>query len=480
MTTEYRRGFCSVADEHDRVPLHPEQQGRLPAWLRGSYIRNGPGRFAWRHDQVKHWFDGMAMLFRIEMHGDVLKYSNRFVRSDAFTQSERAQRLCFPGFASYPKLGFIRRLLAWFAKPESGHNTNVNILRSGRRYYALTEVSGDIEFDPVTLQTLTTIVPDDELAGEIDTAHPVYDPVRREFVNLSIRYGRRSFYCYYRQKDDIRHREKIACIPTGRPSYVHSFAMSENYIVHVESPLVVNPLRLRFGNLPYIECFRWRPERGVGIKLIERSSGRVTHRFEAEPFFAFHFINAFEQDGRLCFDVAAKNDASLIDDLYLDNLLHNDSRPIRQHSELRRYSLPLDGGTAVDCEVLGTDYVELPAYNAARCAGRRHRYVYAISHNTDVADDFENQLVKIDCDSRSSLTWYREHCYPAEPCFVAAPGAQAEDDGVILSIVLDADRGSSFLLLLDAKTFEEITRCYLPHVVPFGFHGQFYRDLTQQ
>jgi carotenoid cleavage dioxygenase-like enzyme len=45
---------------------------------------------------------------------------------------------------------------------------------------------------------------------------------------------------------------------------------------------------------------------------------------------------------------------------------------------------------------------------------------------------------------------------------------------VVLSVVLDADAGSSFLLMLDAATFEEIARAEAPHHVPFGFHGQFF------
>lgn len=66
-------------------------------------------------------------------------------------------------------------------------------------------------------------------------------------------------------------------------------------------------------------------------------------------------------------------------------------------------------------------------------------------------------------------------CYPCEPVFVAAPGAQLEDDGVILSVVLDGMRGTSFLLVLDVATFIEIGRAEVPHHVPFGFHGQYFR-----
>ncbi len=64
------------------------------------------------------------------------------------------------------------------------------------------------------------------------------------------------------------------------------------------------------------------------------------------------------------------------------------------------------------------------------------------------------------------------------------PGFMQEDamgmppDEELLSVVLDADRGVSFLLVLDAATFTEIARAELPHPVLFGYHGQFYGDLS--
>jgi carotenoid cleavage dioxygenase-like enzyme len=45
---------------------------------------------------------------------------------------------------------------------------------------------------------------------------------------------------------------------------------------------------------------------------------------------------------------------------------------------------------------------------------------------------------------------------------------------VLLSVVLDGDRNTSFLLVLGATTFTELARAQAPHVVPFGFHGQYF------
>ena len=46
-------------------------------------------------------------------------------------------------------------------------------------------------------------------------------------------------------------------------------------------------------------------------------------------------------------------------------------------------------------------------------------------------------------------------------------------EGVIVSVVLDGQRGRWFRLVLDAQSFEEVGRAFAPHVIPFGFHGEF-------
>ena len=63
---------------------------------------------------------------------------------------------------------------------------------------------------------------------------------------------------------------------------------------------------------------------------------------------------------------------------------------------------------------------------------------------------------------------------------MAHPDAEHEDDGVLLSVVLDARSETrqprSFLLVLDAADLSELARAHAPHHIPFGFHGQFARD----
>ena len=89
------------------------------------------------------------------------------------------------------------------------------------------------------------------------------------------------------------------------------------------------------------------------------------------------------------------------------------------------------------------------------------------------------QLKKYDFSSGDTKTWRdprKEFEIYGEPVFVAAPDAQAEDDGVILAPMMAHEPGQrSALVVLNAKTFSEVARAYSPSdvKVPFSFHGEF-------
>ena len=55
---------------------------------------------------------------------------------------------------------------------------------------------------------------------------------------------------------------------------MHSFGLTERWLVLAEFPYVVNPLRLAFSGRPYIENYRWRPELGTRFHLFDRAHGR--------------------------------------------------------------------------------------------------------------------------------------------------------------------------------------------------------------
>jgi beta,beta-carotene 9',10'-dioxygenase len=109
----------------------------------------------------------------------------------------------------------------------------------------------------------------------------------------------------------------------------------------------------------------------------------------------------------------------------------------------------------------------LPRINYETRAGKPYRYVWGTGIQS--RGDFLDSILKIDIEAGSAARWYEAGLYPGEPVFVPHPSAGSEDEGVLLSVVLDIDKDRSFLLVLDAATLEERARAEAPHVIPFIF-----------
>jgi carotenoid cleavage dioxygenase-like enzyme len=223
---------------------------------------------------------------------------------------------------------------------------------------------------------------------------------------------------------------------------------------------------------PYIENFRWKPGRGTRFHVIERSTGRAVGSYDAESFFSFHHVNAFEDGDDLVVDLVGYDDASIIDAFYVNRL--EDSSNELPLGTLRRFRLPVSGEQRpVQAETLSPTCIELPSFDYSRMnMSADHRYVYGVGLHD--RQGFYDQLVKIDLRDGSARTWHEPGQYPGEGVFAGRPGRTDEDDGVVLSVVLDAARGTSYLLALDAHSLTEVARAELPHPVLFGYHGQFY------
>lgn len=83
-------------------------------------------------------------------------------------------------------------------------------------------------------------------------------------------------------------------------------------------------------------------------------------------------------------------------------------------------------------------------------------------------------IVKKDvCSSFGDLSWNVADQYPMESWFVPDPNGSREDDGVLLTPMLDGKLGKSYLVILDPKTMKPISKAQLPILVPFHFHGRF-------
>ncbi len=457
-------GFESLDEEvHvDSVPVH----GELPAWLRGDLTRVTPALLDVGGVPLRHWFDGLAMLNAFRIGEGRVGYASRFLRSEAY-ESARRGRFEAWGFGQDPCRSLFGRMSAAFSAPDND-NANVNLARLGDRYIAMTELPLPVEFDRETLDTLGKVDWDDRVGGSAGSAHPHHDPEAGELISYVVEYSARSSYKLFAVPAGSSSRRLIAKIPAGRePSYIHSIAMTERFLVLVAWPTVLDPLRMIRKGGAFMDNMSWKPELGSEFHVVDRHSGEHVATGHGDAFFCFHHINAFEDGDEVVVDLCAYEDASVIESLEVSKLRSGQEPPPLAFPT--RYRVPLAGGE-VQGERLSEEPLELPRIDYGRRNGRPYRYVYGAG-----SGDWLDRVVKLDVESGETLRWQQDGCYPGEPVFVRRPDAEAEDDGVLLSLVLDGKAGRSFLAALDAATLEELARAEAPHAIPFGFHGQFFR-----
>ena len=77
-------------------------------------------------------------------------------------------------------------------------------------------------------------------------------------------------------------------------------------------------------------------------------------------------------------------------------------------------------------------------------------------------------------------SWHEENCFPSEAQFVPKPTKAGEDKiteedaGVLISIVMDSARATSFVLVLNAQDLSVLARVELNKLIPLSFaHGSY-------
>ncbi|GAB7012162.1 carotenoid oxygenase family protein [Halolamina salina] len=462
----YEAGFHDLTEGvRDRdLPV----EGDVPAWLDGALYRNGPARWTVGDAEADHWFDGLAHLTRFSFDDGAVRYTNRFPRTDAYRAA--VEDGSFAGQFSSTD-GYLSRVKSMLAG-DATDNANVHVARIGGDLVALTETPNWLRIDPETLERRGALDYDDEVTAHHVTAHLRQDPDSGAHWGYFTKFGRHNEYVLFRIPEGTTRRERVGSVRVEKPAYMHSFALTPTHAVLVEPPLVTRPARFLLpGSGGFIDNYDWEPSRGTRFLVFRRDSGELVREATVPAFFTFHTANAFERESdgttELVVDLVAYDDDSAVTDLSMSALRGGDAG--FPSGELRRYRLPLDGGEP------GHDHlaneVEMPRFSP-RVHTREYEHVFAQSTEMDGG----NALVRVDVAGENpgvARRWEEPGVFSGEPIFVPRPEGDAEADGVVLSLCLDADAERSVLLVLDGD-LTELARAPLPHAVPFGFHGEYF------
>ncbi|OAA65049.1 Carotenoid oxygenase [Cordyceps fumosorosea ARSEF 2679] len=386
---------------------------------------------------------------------------------------------------------------------ETGHRPDLDNL------YITTDTAGLQKIDPQTLEPLgytdqSSLHPD--LKGPLSCAHAQRDPENGDLYNYNLEFGRFATYRFFRVSAATGKTDVFATVsePGLAPAYIHSFFLTPSYMV-----LCIPTTHLAWNGLKIL----WEQSVLSSIKpfdennqcrwlVVDRRGDRgVVARFSTPASFFFHSVNAFEEEIQdennerrtdISLEYVRYDNTDILKSLYYDvvtdrddaakKFFFTDERYKKGHARLVRYRFRLPHHdtpqTKQEAETAaGEEVVSIPAPHAGdlpiinpHMAHKPHRYVYAVSSRG--ISSFMDCLVKTDVQTREALLWRGDKGHtPGEPIFLERPGATEEDDGVLLSVVLDGVSKTSYLLCLDARSLEELGRAEADFPIGFGFHG---------
>ncbi|KAK2750024.1 hypothetical protein FQN55_002742 [Onygenales sp. PD_40] len=384
----------------------------------------------------------------------------------------------------------------------SGHASGIQTL-TNKTDAAVFQTIDPETLEPIGVASQTVLHPD--LKGPISAAHAKADPVTGDVYNFNLDLGRTPVYRVFTVSASTGQTSILATIDSARASYLHSFFLTKNYVILciwnsffaaggakiLWHRNIVDAIENYDGSKPatwYVIDRRPADKGGKGLVAT----------YESDPFFCFHTINAYEEPSPsgngtdIVADIVTYPNLDVLKRFYLPNIISTSPTASEYCSKInnndrnryKRFRLPTIPSTPspkakpqrATCEftIDYKDAPELPTLNPGYIT-KPHRYVYGV---TDTGkSSFLDGIVKIDTVTKKAVHWNYQGQNAGEPIFVprklaaGEEGQLDEDDGVLLSVVLDGFTGTSYLLVLDAKSMTEVGRAEVNGAIGFGFHG---------
>ncbi|MGD1849625.1 MAG: carotenoid oxygenase family protein [Cyanophyceae cyanobacterium] len=472
---DWKRGYESQPREFDY--WIDDVEGDIPAALKGTLFRNGPGMLDVGGEPIAHPFDGDGYICKITFQDGRAHFRSRYVKTEGYLAEQKAQKILYRGVFGTAKSG---GLLGNIFDLKLKNIANTHIMPWGKKLWALWEAAEPHQLNPETLDTIGLDLLDGILnPGDAFAAHPRIDPGTvtktnpkgdRRLVNFAAKPGLSTAITIY-EFDESGELANTNTVTVPGFAFLHDFALTPNYAIFFQNPVQFNPLPFLFGMRSAGQCLKFDPKQPTRAIAIPRDPNGEVKTFETNPSFVFHHANAFEQDGKLVVDsVCYESFPSVDPDMdFLD--IDFDTIPA---GELWRYELDLGTG-GVKGKIIEKRCVEFPVVHPDY-VGQSQRYAYIAATHNETGNAPLQGVLKIDWESGDrQLHSFAPRGFGSEPIFVPCPDGAAEDDGWVLVLSYTAAGHRSELAILDARdlTAGPVATLKLKHHVPYGLHGSF-------
>ena len=465
---DWKGGYVSQYQEYDYYI--EEIEGEVPKELEGTLFRNGPGLLDINGTPIHHPFDGDGMISRFTFTQGKVHYQNRYVKTEGYLKEQSAKTILYRGvFGTQKPGGWFNNIFDLGLK----NIANTNIIYWGGRLLALWEAAQPYRLDPKTLETIGIDDLDGLLKkGDAFAAHPHIDPQNNTLVNFGIKAGLNSQLTVYEFNHDgtlkTSHEHEIPGF-----CFIHDFIITPNYCIFFQNPVGFNPFPFLFGLRGAGECVEFKPQEATKIIIIPRHPPyEAVQVLEVKAGFVFHHANAIETKEGLCIDSICYG---YLPQVQPDTDFRETDFSKLAPGQLWRFNLNLAEKT-VQKTLLDPCCCEFPTLHPAY-VGQDYRYVYMGSADLEEENAPLQRILKLDVISgEKKAVSFAPKGFVSEPIFVSYPDSVEEDKGWLLTVVYNASRSASDLVIIDAQNMTTLATLHLQHHIPYGLHGSWVNE----
>lgn len=445
----------SVGRTHPFEPARVE--GTIPAGLRGTLIRTGPGLLERFGRRLAHTFEADGALSAVRF-GDDVQRSVQLVRSPGFLEEEHAGKPLYGSAA--PRW---RRLLN-AARGKTKTTGNTNVMQWQGRTFALMEGGRPVEIDPRTLGT-GAVEDFGGVLGAAFSAHPHQLHATQTTYNFGQIWGRTPGLRLYAMPDDGPVRA-LGDVTIPFHTMVHDFTVTPRYAVFVVCPAKLDLRRALTASPDFDKYFVWDETAAAEIIVVPLDRPEAAVRIEIEARWVFHLANAFERGDELVVDWVEYADFGVF-----TALSGNDPDAEVGDSKVQRLTIDPRRGRLVREQTLWDRPCDFPVLVPEQIGTDYGPCWYACDEPR-----VGGGVARLDPHGGDADIWRPGPGYtPSEALFVRRPEATRTDDGWLLSLVYDGWEKESFIAVLDADRPSDgpLAKVWMGQAIPLTFHGTF-------
>lgn len=454
-------GFANI--EHNFKPQVLSIEGSIPKDLNGIFYRNGPGKSERGEQRYQHLFEGDGMLQSFSIANGKIIHQGKFIETPKFQKEQQANKFLYSG----PDTRIANPLPV--SNSDMVNTANTNIIPVGNDLWALWEAGSPTQINPESLEYVNQVSLGENtqyqksLQGLPFSAHPKIEP-NGDIWNFGLNQSGHIVLYHLSNKGMVKNVGIVNSQYQG--SMLHDFLMTEKHLLLIlpslkKVPIASSTRQGFFGRITYDK------NQPMRVLVVSKKDLTLKQQYELPAGFAFHYGNAWEEsNGTIRFD------ASLYPDV---DVLHSLSRTMQgqlnnphQESKTALFTLTPNGDATQTILETTSEFPKV----CDHVVGLRNKFIYHLSSSRNSL--WSDTLCSLNVDSGTLDSFDFGKDFLVEEHVSVCP-QRKEGTGYLIGTALHVPSKRTCVNIFKADNISQgpVTRAWLSHHLPLGFHGNF-------